>query len=231
MDNTRGITDRGRVLESADRISHMLALHNLACRRGLRTVFRDISLTAPAGCLMQITGVNGSGKSSLLRCIAGLLPVTEGHIAWQGGNIATDRAEHQQRLHYIGHLDALKPELTVSEMIAYWRALRPLDNARPDGEDWFGLRPLMDKPIRYLSAGQKRRLSLSRLLQGRALLWLLDEPANALDADGQRSLARALRWHCDQGGIALAVTHHPLSIAPTHDFAMPEKAAKKGMAL
>lgn len=207
----------------------MLSLHNLACRRGLRTIFKDIALTAPAGSLMQVTGVNGSGKSSLLRCIAGLLPVTAGHIAWQDTDIRTGRAAHQQRLHYIGHLDALKNEFTVREMIAYWRALRPTDDT-PITDDWFGLQPLMDKPVKYLSAGQKRRLSLSRLMQGRATLWLLDEPANALDAEGQQQLARALRWHIDQGGVALAVTHHPLAIAPTHSFAMPEKAAKKGMA-
>ncbi|MBV8060196.1 MAG: heme ABC exporter ATP-binding protein CcmA [Alphaproteobacteria bacterium] len=208
----------------------MLSLHNLTCRRGLRTVFKDVSLTAPAGSLTQITGVNGSGKSSLLRCIAGLLPASTGHIAWQEADIADDRAQHQQRLHYIGHLDALKPELTVREMIAYWRALRPMDAPTPHEDDIFGLAHLMDKPIRYLSAGQKRRLSLSRLLQGHASLWLLDEPSNALDTDGQERLARALRWHIDQGGIALAVTHHPLALAPTHRYAMPEKTQKKDVA-
>src|ERR1700722_9854277 len=120
----------------------MLKVESLSCRRGARPVFHDVAFGLEPGALLLVSGTNGSGKSSLLRVLAGLLAATDGTILWQGEPVANDWAVHRERLHYIGHLDALKPELTVSEMLGYWRALR-------EGKTSPGLNPfsLPDKPI------------------------------------------------------------------------------------
>src|ERR1700733_7281975 len=159
----------------------MLTAKSLSCRRGSRTVFRDIGFELKAGGLLLVTGKNGSGKSSLLRILAGLLKPSEGRVFWQHSTIR-DLERHHTRLHYIGHLDGVKPELTVSEMIRYWSMLY---RATPDEKilDAFDITALGDRPVRHLSAGQKRRLALTRLVLHEAPLWLLDEPSTSLDDD------------------------------------------------
>lgn len=159
---------------------------------------------------MALVGPNGSGKSSLLRLIAGLLRPSAGQIELQGGQAERTIGE---QAHYLGHLDALKPSLTVAENLAFWAGYLG-DQASPADEalTGVGLGGLTDLPAAYLSAGQRRRLSLARLLAVRRLIWLLDEPASGLDAAGQERLAELMRRHLGTGGMVVAATHGPLGI-------------------
>lgn len=183
----------------------MLKASSLSCRRGRRLVFAQLGLDLAAGDLLLVTGANGSGKSSLLRILAGLLEPAEGELFWQGEKI-NDPAAHRARLSYIGHLDALKPELTVDETLSYWNLLGGGKGAK-NLPTQFGLGGLAATPVRRLSAGQKRRLSLARLAQKDAPLWLLDEPATALDILGQKLLADLLAQHRAKGGVAVVAAH------------------------
>ena len=159
---------------------------------------------------MALVGPNGSGKSSLLRLIAGLLRPSAGRIELQGGEVERTIAE---QAHYLGHFDALKPSLTVAENLGFW--MRYLgDRAGPPDEALavVGLGGLTDLPAAYLSAGQRRRLSLARLIAVPRPIWLLDEPISALDAAGQERLAELMRQHLGTGGMVVAATHGPLGI-------------------
>jgi len=186
----------------------MLTVQSLSCRRSGHVVFRDIAFTAKPGDFVLVTGANGSGKSSLLRVLAALLVPASGNLLWNTLDIEGDKAAHRGRLHYIGHLDAVKPELTVCEMLDYWRALRGAEKADLSKcLDAFALNKLALRQGRSLSAGQKRRLSLTRLMMDEAPLWLLDEPTTALDKDGQKLLWQQIIRHRSQGGIVIAAMH------------------------
>jgi heme exporter protein A len=189
----------------------MLTAKSLSCRRGQRTVFRDIGFEVKPGGLLLVTGKNGSGKSSLLRVLAGLLPPAEGRISWERSTVR-DLEKHHARLHYIGHLDAVKPELTVNEMIRYWCMLY---RGKPDANvlDAFDIAALGDRPVRHLSAGQKRRLALTRLVLHKAPLWLLDEPSTSLDDDGHDLLNKTIRQHREDDGIVVLASHHKTNYA------------------
>ena len=155
-------------------------------------------------------GPNGSGKSSLLRLIAGLLRPSAGRILLHGG--AVDQTIPEQA-HYLGHLDALKPSLTVAENLDFWTSYlgegaSPIDSALSAVE----LGGLADLPATYLSAGQRRRLSLARLIVVARPIWLLDEPTSALDAAAQGMLAELMRTHLAGGGLILAATHGPIGL-------------------
>lgn len=186
----------------------------LACRRGERLVFRRLGFVLPPGGALVLTGANGSGKSSLLRVMAGLTPPAAGTLAWDGADIAGDRTAHRQRLHFIGHADALKPVLHVREMLGFWAGMhgggsdvgRALDGAL----EHFRLDALADWPCRLLSAGQRKRLALARLLASPAPLWLLDEPANGLDAAAVADLLAAVARHRATGGAIALSTHTAL---------------------
>ena len=187
-----------------------LSASGLGCIRGSRSIFEDVNLELSSGQALALVGPNGSGKSSLLRLIAGLLRPSGGRIELAGG-----KPEHTvaEQAHYLGHLDALKPSLTVAENLAFWvRYLRgdiaTLLSALPD----VGLGGLADLPAAYLSAGQRRRLSLARLIAVPRQIWLLDEPTSALDAAGQERLADLMRQHLATGGLIVAATHGPLGI-------------------
>jgi heme exporter protein A len=184
---------------------------DLACRRGERLVFRGLSFALAAGEALLLTGPNGSGKSSLLRLLAGLLPPHGGAIAWEGEAIAHDPAAHRQRLHFIGHLDAVKPVLTVREAVRFWSGMHGSDDAEV-ALARFGLDVLAESPGRLLSAGQKKRLSLARLLASPAPLWLLDEPTTGLDEASARALETVIAEHRALGGIVVAATHIPLAL-------------------
>lgn len=180
----------------------------LSCTRGGRLVFRDVSLAVHAGEALSLRGPNGSGKSSLLRMLAGLLPPTAGSIRWDGRDIAEDREGHRGRVGYLGMLDALKPNLSVAENLAFHAALHGGEPARAAAAlDSVGLARLATTPARRLSQGQRRRAAIARLLVQDSPLWLLDEPTLALDQDGLARLGDALRSHLADGGIAIIATH------------------------
>ncbi len=188
-----------------------LSGRGVKCVRGGREVFAGLDFETDAGELLAVTGPNGSGKTSLLRLIAGLLMPAEGAIALAGGDAELTLAE---RAHYLGHRDALKPALSVMENLSFWRDFLggEVFDARASLEA-VGLDHAAHLPAAYLSAGQRRRLSLARLLAVRRPLWLLDEPTAALDAAGQELFAGLMRDHLGSGGLIVAATHGPLGIA------------------
>jgi heme exporter protein A len=198
-----------------------LIVDDLACRRGERLIFRGVSCTLPPGGALVLTGANGSGKSSLLRVLATLLSPASGRVLWAGAPITADPARYRADLHYIGHLDAIKPALGVRETLGFWAGLRgmaapPLDSALAA----FALEPHADWPCRHLSAGQRRRLALARLVTAPAPLWLLDEPTAALDADAERRLIEAITTHRAGGGRVVIATHQPLPLADAQILAL-----------
>jgi heme exporter protein A len=173
-------------------------------------VFSALDFEARAGEVLAVTGRNGSGKTSLLRLIAGLLIPAAGSIALDGGDAELTIAE---QAHYLGHRDALKPALSVGENLSFWRKF--LGGEVSDTAESLravGLDHAADLPAAYLSAGQRRRLSLARLLAVRRPLWLMDEPNTALDAAGQGLLAGLMREHLVRGGLIVAATHGSLGI-------------------
>lgn len=194
---------------SGQRPVSTLSATALECRRGGRPVFSGIDFLLPAGECLAVTGPNGAGKSSLLRQIAGLLPVAAGRLSFDG---ASERTIAEQA-HYLGHLDALKTQLSVAENLKFW-----IDYLGGTGEAGAalkraGLAQLADLPAAFLSAGQRRRLSLARLVAIGRPLWLLDEPASSLDEPAQQMLAALMRDHLAAGGLIVAATHVPLPVA------------------
>lgn len=188
----------------------LVSARDLALLRGERLVFAGLAFAVPEGGALLLTGANGAGKSSLLRCLAGLLPPSDGQVLWQGEDAFADRAAHALRLRYAGHAEAIKPSLTVAENIAFWARLWGGD---PRGAlAAVGLDGLADLPARVLSSGQRRRLSLARLLLGDPLLWLLDEPTVGLDAASVARLGALLAAHRAKGGAVIAATHLPLPL-------------------
>ncbi|HLZ01533.1 MAG TPA: heme ABC exporter ATP-binding protein CcmA [Bradyrhizobium sp.] len=187
-----------------------LSGQNLRCVRGGREVFSGLEFAAEAGETLAVTGPNGSGKTSLLRLIAGLLGPAEGTIALEGGAGEFTLAE---QAHYLGHRDALKPALSVMENLNFWRDFLG-GEAFEAGQslEAVGLDHAAHLPAAYLSAGQRRRLSLARLLTVRRPVWLLDEPTAALDAAGEVLVAGLMRDHLARGGLIVAATHTPLGI-------------------
>jgi heme exporter protein A len=173
-------------------------------------VFAALDFEARAGEVLAVTGRNGSGKTSLLRLIAGLLIPAAGAIALDGGDAQLTIPE---QAHYLGHRDALKPALSVGENLSFWRKF--LGGEVSDTAESLravGLDHAVHLPAAYLSAGQRRRLSLARLLAVRRPLWLMDEPNTALDAAGQGLLAGLMREHLGRGGLIVAATHGSLGL-------------------
>ena len=182
----------------------------VGCVRGGREVFSGLDFEAASGHALAATGPNGSGKTSLLRLIAGLLAPSAGSIDLEGGEAELTLPEQS---HYLGHRDALKPALSVLENLSFWRDF--LGGDADDAEQTLariGLGHAAHLPAAYLSAGQRRRLSIGRLLTVRRPVWLLDEPTSALDAAGQDLFAGLMRDHLGNGGIIIAATHAPLGI-------------------
>src|SRR3954454_5698550 len=169
----------------------MLTAEGLAVFRGERLVFRDLSFRVDAGGALVLVGPNGSGKSTLLRLLAGLVQPIAGRLLWDGTDALADLAEHGRKVAYVGHLDAVKPGLTVTENLRF--AARVAGRPVSDALDALELRHLADLPARMLSAGQKRRLALSRLALTRARLWLLDEPTIGLDTASIEQFGALLR--------------------------------------
>jgi heme exporter protein A len=191
-----------------------LEVMDLACVRGGRPVFRDLRFRLSRGTALAVEGANGSGKSSLLRLLAGLLEPAGGTICFfsADGQI-DDREERSKFVGWVGHLDAAKPQLTPKESLAFFAQLygAASDAVLPLLE-LVGLSRIGGLPCQYLSAGQKRRLALARLkLCGRPL-WLLDEPTASLDTQGKSLLLDLVRDHLSAGGLAVVATHDPLDL-------------------
>ncbi|MBR0796536.1 heme ABC exporter ATP-binding protein CcmA [Bradyrhizobium jicamae] len=187
-----------------------LSGRNLKCVRGGREVFSGLEFSASSGEALAVTGPNGAGKTSLLRVVAGLLVPADGAVALEGGEAELSLSE---QAHYLGHRDALKPALSVLENLSFWREFL---GGRPEDAGQCLASVALDHaahlPAAYLSAGQRRRLSIARLLSVRRPVWLLDEPTSALDAAGQDLFVRLMRDHLGGGGIIVAATHLPLGI-------------------
>ncbi len=189
----------------------MLTAEGLAVFRGERLVFRDLSFSVPAGGALVLAGANGSGKSTLLRLLAGLVRPVAGRLLWQGTDALADLADHGARVAYVGHLDAVKPGLTVAENLRF--SARVAGRSVAAALEPLELRALADLPARMLSAGQKRRLALSRLALSAAPLWLLDEPTLGLDTASIDRFGALLAAHRQAGGMIVAATHVPLPLA------------------
>jgi heme exporter protein A len=187
-----------------------LSGRNVRCVRGGREVFSGLNFETSSGEALAVTGPNGSGKTSLLRLIAGLLTTADGAIELEGGDPELTLPE---QAHYLGHRDALKSALSVVENLSFWRDF--LGGEVFDAKMSLaavGLDHAGELPAAFLSAGQRRRLSIARLLTVRRPIWLLDEPTSALDAAGQTMFASLMRDHLARGGLIVAATHAPLGI-------------------
>ncbi|MCX2725040.1 heme ABC exporter ATP-binding protein CcmA [Roseibium salinum] len=196
-----------------------LIAENLTIDRGGRRVFQDLSFSLESGTALVVTGPNGIGKSSLLRTLAGLVPPAKGVIRLEGGE---DEKHVFEQAHYFGHQDAVKPALTVLENLQFWQSFnapaRTPDfsaaSKPPLGAlETLGIGHTAHLPAAYLSAGQKRRLSLSRLLVTPRPIWLMDEPTSALDRTSERQLLDLMNAHLAAGGLIVTATHTDLALA------------------
>jgi heme exporter protein A len=193
---------------------------DLACHRGGRDVFGGVSFSVTSGEALAITGRNGAGKSSLLRTVVGLVRIAAGQLVLDGGDPELSIAE---QAHYLGHQDALKPSLSVRENLRFWAGFLGEGAAEIDGPlEAVGLDALIDLPAAYLSAGQRRRLSIARLLAVKRPIWLLDEPMSTLDAAAQHRLAGFMRVHLTEGGIVMAATHGAVGIGNAQELRLGE---------
>lgn len=193
----------------------MLSVHDLACARGERTLFTDMSFSLNAGQLLLVRGGNGRGKTSLLRLLCGLATPLAGEVCWRGAAIAKSREVYHREMTYVGHVNGVKDDLTPLENLRMAAAIadRPLDEAHALSTlKTLGLERCLDLPARVLSFGQRRRVALSGLVVAGALLWILDEPLTGLDVHGVALVESLLREHVGRGGMVVMTTHQPLAL-------------------
>ena len=190
----------------------------MACLRGQTLVFQDLEFSLASGEAMVLSGPNGSGKSSLLRVLAGLNAPFSGDMTWNGEEIFDDRQAHADRLTYVGHLNAIKPPLSVQENLGFWAGM--LGRGPDDVEramTAFNLTAIADAPGRVLSSGQGRRLNLARLCLDERPLWLLDEPTVGLDVASCKRLEDLINLHRSTGGMVILSTHVGIDV-PDHQI-------------
>ena len=194
----------------------MLELINLDCVRGGRPLFRNLNVSVADGTLLQVEGANGSGKTSLLRIVCGLMSPENGEVRWNGTNIRTLDEEYAQTLAYLGHRNGIKEELTplenlkISNNVAGNRLQKEEAHA---ALKLLGLEGRQNLPVRYLSEGQRRRAALARVMTATAKLWVLDEVLAALDTAAVGVVRTVLEKHLANGGTAIVATHHDLQIS------------------
>lgn len=198
-----------------------LRADHIAIERGGRRLFSELSFELQSGQALAVRGPNGAGKTSLLRAVAGLLPLAEGAFSLEGGD---EEAPLGEQAHYLGHADALKGALSAGENLEFWAAmLAPAWRGKGPPSlaaalDRVGLGHALDLPVHALSAGQKRRVALARLLLAWRPLWLLDEPLTALDQAAQQRLHEILGEHLAEGGLIIAATHAPLDLEASREL-------------
>ncbi|MBR1170159.1 heme ABC exporter ATP-binding protein CcmA [Bradyrhizobium liaoningense] len=192
-----------------------LLIEDFSVTRGERVVFGGLSFRLGSGEIAEVTGPNGAGKSTLLRAIAGFLPLGSGRMSWAESE-ATDSAPLVERLHYVGHLDGLKSALTARENLEIGLGILGRGRLSPlEALDHLELAHVLDLPVGFLSAGQRRRVALARLVISGRPLWLLDEPLTALDRHARALLRAIVADHLRSGGLVLAATHEPLGLPET----------------
>lgn len=200
-----------------ERIPAVLKAIHLECIRGERRLFKDLDFEVKAGMYLFVQGANGSGKTSLLRMLAGLSPPAAGEVRWKGRPVNRLREAYRCELLYCGHLNALKEELSAEENLMATAALagQPADSEAmiQDALHRVGLKGREDLPVRFLSQGQKRRVNLARLLLDRSALWILDEPFTALDANAVQWLCAVIDAHLQRGGIAVLTSHQDIALS------------------
>jgi heme exporter protein A len=198
-------------MQSADQ---GLSLDQVHVWRGDRHVLKGVSLSLNPRELLHVSGPNGTGKTTLLRVACGLLRPEQGRVAWLGRAIASERAEFQRALAYAAHEPALKGDLTPAENLRYLTGIRRRTSADEIASmlDRTGVAACADLPVRVLSAGQRRRVVMARVLAARANLWILDEPFTNLDAAGTELVSTLLAEHVNGGGMALVVAHHVIAV-------------------
>jgi heme exporter protein A len=193
---------------------------DLACRRGGREVFNGIGFGVAAGHALAVTGRNGAGKSSLLRLVAGFIRPAGGRLWLEGGDSELSIAE---QAHYLGHQDAVKPSLSVTENLRFWVAFFDGGAVKVENAlEAVGLSGIAALPAAYLSAGQRRRLSIARLLAVKRPIWLLDEPTSTLDVAGKDRLTAFMQSHLADGGLILAATHGALGLSATQELSLDQ---------
>ncbi len=195
----------------------MLSATNLCCLRNETQLFSDLSFNLEPGEILQVKGPNGSGKTSLLRLLCGLGAMESGEICWNGQPVSAARFDYLREVIYIGHNQGVKNELTVTENLVFFDALSEQSSRHPIDEiiRRFDLDHLDDSPLHKLSAGQKRRVALARLMLHRKKLWVLDEPQTALDKKGLALLEQLYQNHIKEKGMIVVATHHPIRLPAT----------------
>ncbi len=194
--------------------------------RGERLVFEDISFSIKQGEALVLRGPNGSGKTTFLRLIAGLLRREAGHLSWRGTDVAEDPEAWRAELCFVGHLDGIKSLFTVAENVSFWARLAGKGDLRiGEALDRFGLADLSDVPARFLSAGQRRRVGLARLVAAPVPVWLLDEPTVSLDVESVATLAGVMKEHRAAGGLIIAATHADLNLDDVKTLALGSRQA------
>jgi heme exporter protein A len=194
----------------------ILRAENLHLWRSERHVLKGVDLTVRDGELLQLTGVNGAGKTTLLRALCGLNQVEEGRVFWNGQDVREDREGFHAALVYLGHEPPLKPDLSGVENLRFWSGIRihVTPAAIHEALGRTGAGEFGTRPVRTLSAGQRRRVALAALVLAAVPLWLLDEPTTNLDSAGQELVAALLDAHLSAGGLAIAAVHHGLHVEP-----------------